>query len=132
MVKYIKLKQGFTLVEVLTSIILIGFILTIFLSLFSQSMVFSSKNSNQLDALTIAREVLASIQQGQSVDTEYVRGNVSYFVEVKDLTPSLSEASDLTDPSKPPFGLYMKQVNVYSSESMTSETLLAKTYGYIK
>lgn len=125
-------QKGFTLIEVLASIGIMGLILLVFFGFYAQSMLFSSKNEKQLEALNIAREVQAKIQQGINVESELtnIRGNVVYYITVSDITPA--EMKDLSNPDSPPFSLYTKEISVYSSAAKSGDTLLAKTFGYKK
>lgn len=128
MSSHFKMERGYTLIEVLASIVIVGIILTIFFGIYGQSMLFSNKNENQLIAMNLAREVLANKQQNIAVGTEYTRKNNVYFVSVKELPSQLSEPDST---NKPPFGLVMLEVSVYSSASKTENDLLAKTFGYV-
>lgn len=125
-------KNGFTLIEVLASIIIIGIILTVFFGFYSQSMLFSNKNQQQLEALNIAREVLVHVQEKTSYNSEYTKNNTTYYVSVTDITPSTTELKDLTNSNLPPFGLYFKEISIYSLPSRIPESLLAKTFAYQK
>ncbi|CAM3457565.1 type II secretion system protein [Cytobacillus oceanisediminis] len=123
-------QMGFTLIEVLASIGLISLILLVFFGIYSQSMLFSSKNEKKIEAMNIAREVHANLQLGFTYDTEFTaeRGNSTYYVSIEDVTPP--ELHDLSDGGIPPFRLYFKEISVYSSSVKTDSSLLARTFGY--
>lgn len=58
-----KLEHGFTLLELLASIVIIVIVLTSFFSFFSQSAMFSKKNEENLVAMNLAREVLETVKK---------------------------------------------------------------------
>ncbi|USK69386.1 type II secretion system protein [Peribacillus asahii] len=53
-----KNNNGFTLIEVLASIAILGIVLTVFLSFFSNSMTFSVKTEDTLTAINLAEKEL--------------------------------------------------------------------------
>ncbi|MFB5282220.1 prepilin-type N-terminal cleavage/methylation domain-containing protein [Peribacillus sp. Hz7] len=53
-----KNNNGFTLIEVLASITILGIVLTVFLSFFSNSMTFSVKAEDKLTAINLAEKEL--------------------------------------------------------------------------
>ncbi|MGM0874442.1 MAG: type IV pilus modification PilV family protein [Bacillota bacterium] len=55
--------KGFTLIEVLASIVILGIILITFLSFFSQSMMFSVKVEDKLSAANIAERILYEVKR---------------------------------------------------------------------
>ena len=54
----LKNHNGFTLIEVLASITILGIVLTVFLSFFSNSMTFSVKAEDKLTAINLAEKEL--------------------------------------------------------------------------
>jgi prepilin-type N-terminal cleavage/methylation domain-containing protein len=54
-------QNGFTLIEVLLSIMLLSIILTSFIGLFSQSAIFTQKNGNKLNTMQTAQTVIHMI-----------------------------------------------------------------------
>lgn len=61
--KELNQSEGFTLIEILASIVILGIILITFLSFFSQSMLFSSKVEQNLSAVNIADRVLYEFKE---------------------------------------------------------------------
>ncbi|RHW40647.1 prepilin-type N-terminal cleavage/methylation domain-containing protein [Neobacillus notoginsengisoli] len=62
MIKYFQKQEGFTLIEVLLSIVLLTIILTSFLGFFTQSAIFTNKNQEKLSAAQTAQKVVSSIE----------------------------------------------------------------------
>lgn len=63
MLKGINKQDGFTLIEVLVSIVILSIILTTFFSFFSQSLIFSGKNEEKLVAYNLASKTLKIVEQ---------------------------------------------------------------------
>ncbi|WP_028392101.1 type IV pilus modification PilV family protein [Bacillus cihuensis] len=57
----LKNNQAFTLIEVLSSITILGIVLTIFLSFFSNAMTFSTKTEDKLTAINLAEQELYEV-----------------------------------------------------------------------
>lgn len=60
--KIIKNNQAFTLIEVLASITILGIVLTVFLSFFSNATLFSSKTEDKLTAINYADKALYDVK----------------------------------------------------------------------
>jgi len=59
--------SGFTLLEVLLSFTILGFILLVFFQFFGQSLAFSTKNETKLQEVNIAREAMNILQAKSNV-----------------------------------------------------------------
>lgn len=60
--KKINNQAGFTLIEVLVSIVILSIVLTTFFSFFSQSLIFSGKNEEKLVAYNLASKTLKIVE----------------------------------------------------------------------
>ena len=61
--KNLQNQSGFTLVEVLLSITLLGIVLISFLGLFNQAYSYTNKNENKTVGINVARNVLYYFEQ---------------------------------------------------------------------
>ena len=68
----LKNNQAFTLIEVLASITILGIVLTIFLSFFSNATLFSSKTEDKLTAINLAEKELYEVTNNLE---EYCKSN---------------------------------------------------------
>ncbi|MEH7439882.1 prepilin-type N-terminal cleavage/methylation domain-containing protein [Neobacillus drentensis] len=57
-------QKGLTLVEVLVSIVLLAIILTCFISLFTQSVLFTKNNDQKLDTMQTAQKIVNLVEIG--------------------------------------------------------------------
>lgn len=62
MVENFQKQEGFTLIEVLLSIVLLSIILTSFLGFFTQSAIFTIKNQEKLSAAQTAQKVVSLVE----------------------------------------------------------------------
>ncbi|WP_053367291.1 type IV pilus modification PilV family protein [Bacillus sp. FJAT-27245] len=67
MKKFCQKQGGFTLLEVLLSIVLLSIVLTSFLGFFTQSALFTNRNEEKLSALQTAQKVVALIDMNTTV-----------------------------------------------------------------
>lgn len=139
---YTKQQNGFTLMEVLVSIVLVTIILTTFFSFFSQTVFVSGKNEDKLVALNLATNTLNIISEKYNnhpipttitcgdFPTELVnslytnscffkKNNKNYYPEV-----TLSKDKDFAN-------LTIIHVKIYNSEN-NNRKLLSETYGYVR
>jgi prepilin-type N-terminal cleavage/methylation domain-containing protein len=128
-----KAESGFTLVEVLASIVILGIILTTFFGFFSQSLLFSSKNEEDLQAINLARKTLVVLQQLKKVnlsgDTLLLQATSKYYIEAKDISRNFSKSQQLEITKQ---SIIPVQVRIYQGYPYSEDTLLSETFGYIK
>jgi prepilin-type N-terminal cleavage/methylation domain-containing protein len=148
-----KAESGFTLLEVLASIVILGIILTTFFSFFSQSLLFSAKNEEDLQAINLARKTLVVLQQLEevnftgdtlllqatselSIETEIPhvyfiedKNNNKYYIEVKDISRNYSKNQQLEITKQ---SIIPVQVRIYQSYPYSEDSLLSETFGYVK
>ncbi|MFJ5621771.1 prepilin-type N-terminal cleavage/methylation domain-containing protein [Peribacillus loiseleuriae] len=83
----LKNNQAFTLIEVLTSITILGIVLTIFLSFFYNAITFSTKTEDKLTAINLAEQELYEVTN--SLET-YCKTNDCQTIPVdKYIRPSI-------------------------------------------
>jgi prepilin-type N-terminal cleavage/methylation domain-containing protein len=89
-------EKGFTLIELLASITILGIILTVFFTVFSNSMIFSSKTENRLTESNLAERVLSDIKNSPNTFSS-VSGlsACQTYTDVTNKTPGLT--LDTTD-----------------------------------
>lgn len=73
MKKFVVNQNGFTLVELLAAIALIGIVLFTFMSLFTQSAKFTAHNKETLTAVQVAEEVIAEVRSGVYKNTVNIK-----------------------------------------------------------
>lgn len=149
-----KMKQdGFTLIEVLISIVILFIVLTSFFAFFSQSLVFSSKNEEQLVAFNLANKTLKIVEgkyknninlnltlnsctnfpaelaaELDATTCSYKQNQKNYFPEI---TITKQTSTDYTGTSFPI--LYIINVKIYNANStVANRKLLTETFGYIR
>lgn len=84
-------QKGFTLIEVLLSIIILFITLTSFIGFFTQSALFSQKNEQKLGAMQIAQKVISLIEidiTKQILQNDTIIDSNGY---VKNMTQTLSK-----------------------------------------
>ncbi|WP_458412330.1 type IV pilus modification PilV family protein [Schinkia sp. CFF1] len=59
--------KGFTLIEVLVAVVILSIILLTFFGFFSQSALFTNRNKQQLTAVNLAQEVIATMKSNSAV-----------------------------------------------------------------
>lgn len=130
-----KLEHGFTLLELLASIVIIVIVLTSFFSFFSQSAMFSKKNEENLVAMNMAREVLETVNS-YSYDKENELGDSKCFPDraVDELYPCLTYSEELTTSSDKIDNLFLVKIEIYkqTQEVEGDDLLLANAYGYVR
>lgn len=86
----LKNNQAFTLIEVLASITILGIVLTIFLSFFSNATLFSSKTEDKLSAINLAEKELYEVTNSlQTYCTNNINTNTNtYACEDPTVIPS--------------------------------------------
>ncbi|WP_378153104.1 type IV pilus modification PilV family protein [Chungangia koreensis] len=65
---HVKKSNGFTLIEVLASIVILSIVIVSFLSFFPQMSLFNEKTKDNLDAVTIAKELLVEMKLVEYTD----------------------------------------------------------------
>ncbi len=129
--------KGFTLVEILVTLVILSIILLSFMSFFSQSSLFTQKNNEKLTAINLAQETIVSIKNQPVLfqkavnyrtgfsDPEKTVLNVNslgIFNQQPNFRLGLDIAKDDT------YNLYKIHVQIYDLKN----DLLAETYHYLK
>lgn len=70
MLNRLKNNNGFTLIEVLASIVILSIVIVSFVALFPQMSLFNEKTKENLDAITIAKDVLVKMKSTKFTDIE--------------------------------------------------------------
>lgn len=150
--KRLNKEDGFTLIEVLASLVILSIILITFFSFFNQALLFSSKNEDRLVAYNLARKTLNIVTQSHTNVTEeeitiscetypihyssqliavlepancyYKVNEVKYFPEITIRKQTYPEITNTT--------LYIVHVKIYSSNVITDRKLLSETFGYVR
>jgi prepilin-type N-terminal cleavage/methylation domain-containing protein len=150
--KYSK-QYGFTLIEVLVSIVILSIVLTSFFAFFSQSMVFSGKNEEDLVAFNLANKTLKTVESKYKVETlsqnltfnscsNYpqnikdilnLSSTCSYNVNKKRYYPeiTLTKQAYVNNSGENLPTLYIINVKIFGSPSQPKK-LLSETYGYVR
>lgn len=137
-------QSGLTLLEVLASIVIVGLIVTTFFGFFSQSMLFSSKNEEDLQAINTARRVLAYVQEANNsniasllatrnnkLGLKLEESSSSYYIEVQNNNKYYVQVKKL--PSGPSYSLIPIAIQICDTPCKDNrENLLSETFGYIK
>lgn len=149
------LKQdGITLIEVLTSIVLLFIILTSLFTFFNNSLVFSEKNEEELVAFNLASKTLEVVEEkyqntlDQNVilincsnypngyplellsglepsECYYKENEINYYPEISIMKQTSSSYSGLPI-------LYVIHVKIYNSSIPAEQKLLSETFSYIR
>lgn len=131
----LKNNQAFTLIEVLASITILGIVLTVFMSFFSNATLFSSKTEDKLTAVNLAEkelyEVTNSLEsyckshscQNNNISDQITRSPISLNNKtyLSTVTPLIQNSQEKT------LGILPISVRIDSEEHNT----LAITYGYV-
>lgn len=136
-------QAGFTLMEVLVSLVLVSIILSAFFGFFGQTLLASTKNEDKLVAFNLATKTLNIIEDkytNQSIPTTLSCGN--FPSELKDsLHPSSCYFKQNNKPYYPEISLTKDRdfpnltivnVKIYNSYNITNRKLLSETYGYVR
>jgi len=117
-----KNNNGFTLIEVLASITILGIVLTVFLSFFSNSMTFSVKTEDTLTAINLAEKELHNVTSNfktKSYEKSIELNNKTYLATMTPLSQNREESS---------LGLLPISITIYSEDSKELTTV----YGYVE
>ena len=145
-----KSESGFSLLEILASLVILSFILITFFSFSNQALFFSTKNEDKLVAYNLARKTLNIITENYVGTTQnqviacsnfatnyhpklkealepsscfYKVNNNTFYPEVTITKQTLS----FTSPS-----LYLVHVKIFDSSDITKRNLLSETFGYVR
>ncbi len=129
--------NGFTLLEILLTLVILSIILLSFMSFFSQSSLFTQKNNEKLTAINLAQETIVTIKN-QSV---YFQKVVKYTTGFPDPDKTILNVNSLGIFNGQPdyklgleiskdysYNLYKIHVQIYDLKN----NLLAETYHYLK
>ncbi|MEH6947676.1 type II secretion system protein [Bacillus sp. JJ634] len=133
----LKNNNGFTLIEVLASITILGIVLTVFLSFFSNSMTFSVKAEDKLTAINLAEkelydvtnsiEAYCKINDCEGPDSispdKYTRPDISLNNKIY-----LSTVTPLQNTEGSLLGLLPISITIYSEDNKELTTV----YGYVE
>ncbi|SDM79847.1 hypothetical protein SAMN05518871_102262 [Psychrobacillus sp. OK028] len=146
----IKNTSGFTLVEILASVILLTVVISFFLSIFPQMSNMNNRNGENLDSANVAKEVLVLVKENYSIDnsTLNLEGSILNFTIAENNSNSLIVKGTYDTLSNKKFfieleinktgaisnstidNLYQVKIKVKNSHENTNA--LATTYGYIR
>lgn len=134
----LKKSGGYTLIEVLGSIVILSIILISFYSFITQGFIFSAKNEDSLVSSNLANHVLETIQKNYTSSTCVNSPNIftdyiTFFEDIEDGGIKLNDGiyyinAELfcDDPST---DLPILQVKVYDSPSKTN--IVTESFGYV-
>jgi prepilin-type N-terminal cleavage/methylation domain-containing protein len=143
MVRKMKNKQvqnecGFTLLEILLSITILGIILLGFFQFFGQSMIFSNKNEAKLQAVNVARQVMNELQ-GRTLNNSIPSPLSSTDPSHKEIINSLLQSSNVDDLTNGQFEITLlfntyddPLVQVTVKVTSSQQNMSTETYGYMK
>ncbi|TQR14840.1 PulJ/GspJ family protein [Psychrobacillus soli] len=135
--------SGFTLVEILASVVLLTVVISLFLSMFPQMANINNKNGGNLDAANVGKELLVSMKKIK-YDQSIALNNLPLENAIKiGTSPNIiisgtynsnnqSFKAKITIWPTPdvnaPQALYRMQIDVMNS----NDRILTTTYGYLK
>lgn len=135
-------QAGLTLLEVLASIVIVGLIVTTFFGFFSQSMLFSTKNEEDLQAINIARKVLVVVQEAKASDLNQLNNamkskigikndesSLSYYIEDKKNNKYYVKVKSISEAT---YSLTPISVQVCTTPCDDVNAKITETFGYIK
>ena len=149
MINQILNRNGFTLIEILASIVLLTIVISMFLSIFPQMGNMNHRNGENLDAANVSKELLVSIKKNNynkvSLGTSLplavesvnplkkdiiIIGNYKHFK----VRLNLTIAEEETDIGKVP--LHRVKIEIFDKNQTVlidnKVNVLSTTYGYIK
>jgi type II secretory pathway pseudopilin PulG len=147
-------QNGITLIEVLTSIILLFIILTSFFTFFNNSLIFSGKNEEELVAFNLASKTLKIVEEKykNTLDQNVISLNCSnypgtyppelisvlepsacyYKVNDRNYYPEISITKQVSSSYTGLPILYVIHIKISNSPVSTNQKLLSETFGYIR
>jgi prepilin-type N-terminal cleavage/methylation domain-containing protein len=136
--KQVQNEHGFTLLEVLLSITILGIILLSFFQFFGQSMIFSNKNEAKLQAVNVARQVMNELQ-GRTLNNSIPSPLSSTDPSHKEIINSLLQSSNVDDLTNGQFEITLlfntyddPLVQVTVKVTSSQQNMSTETYGYMK
>ncbi|WP_169907960.1 type IV pilus modification PilV family protein [Priestia abyssalis] len=121
-------EKGFTLIEVLLSIIILTIVLTTFFQFFSQSMLFSSRNVEKQQAIQIVRQLMNELQENEHVYPINDETTLNDLFSKVDNIEELQKKFDISLTLQQEEALIQVHVKV---QSRNWNDVSAETYGYI-
>ena len=129
---HVKNNDGFTLIEIIASIAILGMVIVVFLPIFPQIMSWSNSTDNQLKASNLLSQVTHGVEKNfESESTQKCSNKVTSVMEAgytynegtyhAEMNMSQSIEEKL-------YGLYRIHIKIYSDETDTS---LSDTYMYL-
>jgi len=146
MINKIKNSNGFSLIEILASIVLLTVVISLFLSVFPQMANMNNRNSGNLDAANIAKELLVEIKKikfneasiGTNLPFAVTSVNRSkdgkkkvVFGDYKSFKVRLSVTETVEETDVP---LHRLKIEIFKKEQdvLIETNVLSTTHGYIK
>ena len=150
MLNRIKNTSGFTLVEILATVVLLTVVISLFLSIFPQMANMNNRNGENLDAANIGKELLVSIKKTSYNEVSLGTGLPISVVSVNPTSDNkiviignyksfktrltLKNATEETDTGNVP--LHQLNIEIFAKSQEVSIdnkiNALSTTYGYIK
>ena len=150
MINKIANRNGFTLIEILASIVLLTVVISLFLSIFPQVGNMNHRNGENLDAANVAKEILVLVKKNYSIDnsTLTLKGNILDFTISQNNTNSTFVKGTYETLNNNTFFIELEikktgaipnssveniyQVTIKIKNSPDNTNVLATTHGYIK
>ncbi|MFJ7826936.1 type II secretion system protein J [Psychrobacillus sp. NPDC096623] len=142
--------NGFTLVEILASVVLLTVVISLFLSIFPQMSNMNNRNGENLDAANAAKELLMLVKENYTLDdsTNNLKGNILDFSISQNNTTSIIVEGTYKALNDKIFFAEVKiekngaisnskidnlyQVTIKVKNRQEDSKALATTYGYIR
>lgn len=129
--------KGFTLIEILVTLVILSIILLSFMSFFSQSSLFTQKNNEKLTAINLAQETIVTIKNQPA----YFQKDMKYTTSFSDPKKIILNVNSFGIFNQQPnyrlgleiskdysYNLYRIHVQIFDLEN----NLLAETFHYLK
>jgi len=149
--EYAKRSNGFTLVEILAAITLLGIVIVVFIPFFTQHAVLTSKSEENLDAINLAEQIIYKTKNNEQLNTA-INNNPNLFSEDcesptilqnenypdivptagyvesnKNYYPKISVCKENSSPN-----LYVVNVSMYVKQKNNASQFVTEVYGYLE
>ncbi|MEK4486618.1 type II secretion system protein [Psychrobacillus sp. FSL H8-0484] len=158
MLNNIKNKNGFTLIEILASVVLLTIVISMFLSIFPQMANMNNRTGDNLDAANVGKELLVLVKKNaytsflNNDSNLIIKTTIRNLTKKEDLTSSIiyegtydklgqtffikiqiKKIGEFPPPDQSQFHqLHQVIIDVDVKEIKTDSPTLTTTYGYIK